>query len=251
MVASPAGRSCQLARQCGAGRDCGLGVLQREREVTTAALKARCCSAPGGGVDFAITIDLTEQQLGRCPKPHKGRCPLTLQETLSLEPFARLSWFRYPYFFRVLLFLFAAKEVRKRKRPCRCPIHLKQRLILPCASTEPCTRVLRVIPTGIAACPARPELFPQLALLFPAIARHRNPRRFPVADAECACLHRRFDRLAEIRRLTVAGNILLHVAPLIRDAVWVCIEVIRRKRIGCFSDEHIFAEILAHIRHQF
>jgi len=38
MVASPAGRSCQLARQCGAGRDCGLGVLQREREVTTAAL---------------------------------------------------------------------------------------------------------------------------------------------------------------------------------------------------------------------
>ena len=45
----------------------------------------------GGGVDFAITIDLTEQQLGRCPKPHKGRCPLTLQGTLSLDPFARLS----------------------------------------------------------------------------------------------------------------------------------------------------------------
>ena len=101
MVASPA------------GRDCSLGALQRERKVTTAALKALRCSASGGGVDFAITIDLTEQQLGRCPKPHKGRCPLTLQGTLSLDPFARLSWFRYPYFFRVLLFLFDAKEVRK------------------------------------------------------------------------------------------------------------------------------------------
>jgi len=38
MVASPAGRSCQSARQCGDGRDCGLGALQRERKVTTAAL---------------------------------------------------------------------------------------------------------------------------------------------------------------------------------------------------------------------
>ena len=27
------------------------------------------------------------EQLGRCPKPHKGRCPLTLQGTLSLDPF--------------------------------------------------------------------------------------------------------------------------------------------------------------------
>ena len=27
------------------------------------------------------------QQLGRCPKPHKGRRPLTLQGTLSLDPF--------------------------------------------------------------------------------------------------------------------------------------------------------------------
>ena len=33
------------------------------------------------------------QQLGRCPKPHKGRRPLTLQGTLSLDPFfgARLG----------------------------------------------------------------------------------------------------------------------------------------------------------------
>ena len=80
MVASPAGRDCSLG-----------GALQRERKVTTAALKALRCSASGGGVDFVITIDLTEQQLGRCPKPHKGRCPLTLQGTLSLDPFARLS----------------------------------------------------------------------------------------------------------------------------------------------------------------
>ena len=30
--------------------------------------------------------------LGRCPKPHKGRCPLTLQgEIFPLTPFARLS----------------------------------------------------------------------------------------------------------------------------------------------------------------
>ena len=137
MVASPAGRSCQLARQCGDGRDCGLGALQRERKVTTAALKALRCSASGGGVDFVIIL--------------------------------------LP---RVAL-LFTTQNIRKRKRPCRCPIHLKQRLIFPCASTEPCARVLRVIPTGIAACPARTELFPQLTLFFPAISRHRNPRRFP------------------------------------------------------------------------
>ena len=28
-----------------------------------------------------------EEQLGRCPKPHKGRCPLTLQGALPLDPF--------------------------------------------------------------------------------------------------------------------------------------------------------------------
>ena len=32
------------------------------------------------------------EQLGRCPKPHKGRCPLTPQGSSSLDPFARLSW---------------------------------------------------------------------------------------------------------------------------------------------------------------
>ena len=34
------------------------------------------------------------EQLGRCPKPHKGRCPLTPPKGLrpSGLPFARLSW---------------------------------------------------------------------------------------------------------------------------------------------------------------
>ena len=92
MVASPAGRVAPNRRDnVELVEIAAWGALLRERKVTTAALKARCCSAPGGGVDFAITIDLTEQQLGRCPKPHKGRCPLTLQGTLSLDPFARLS----------------------------------------------------------------------------------------------------------------------------------------------------------------
>ena len=39
--------------------------------------------------------------LGRCPKPHKGRCPLTLQgadekgRSPPLDPSARLSWSRF------------------------------------------------------------------------------------------------------------------------------------------------------------
>ena len=33
-----------------------------------------------------------EEQLGRCPQPHKGRCPLTLQGGSPLDPSARLSW---------------------------------------------------------------------------------------------------------------------------------------------------------------
>ncbi len=42
-----------------------------------------------------------EGQLGRCPKPHKGRCPLTLQgadekgRSPPLDPFSRLSWSRF------------------------------------------------------------------------------------------------------------------------------------------------------------
>ncbi len=41
------------------------------------------------------------QQLGRCPKPHKGRRPLTLQGTLSLDPFGLPGLGALP-----LLFLF-------------------------------------------------------------------------------------------------------------------------------------------------
>ena len=40
-----------------------------------------------------------EKQLGRCPKPHKGRRPLTLQGTLSLDPFLCPGLSSLPYFF--------------------------------------------------------------------------------------------------------------------------------------------------------
>ena len=39
------------------------------------------------------------QQLGHCPKPHKGRRPLTLQGTLSLDPFLCPGLSSLPYFF--------------------------------------------------------------------------------------------------------------------------------------------------------
>ena len=39
------------------------------------------------------------QQLGRCPKPHKGRRPLTPQGTLSLDPFWLPGLSSLPYFF--------------------------------------------------------------------------------------------------------------------------------------------------------
>ena len=61
------------------------GARLRTRKDTTAALKALRCSAPGGGVDFAITIDLTEQQVGRCPKPQQERCPYTLQGEMKRD----------------------------------------------------------------------------------------------------------------------------------------------------------------------
>ena len=41
------------------------------------------------------------EQLGRCPKPHKGRCPLTLQgadekgRSPPIDPFSRLGWSRF------------------------------------------------------------------------------------------------------------------------------------------------------------
>ena len=50
----------------------------------------------------------SEKQLGRCPKPYKGRRPLTLQGTLSLDPFfgARLGRASLRLLFRRFLCLF-------------------------------------------------------------------------------------------------------------------------------------------------
>ena len=67
-----------------------LGALLRERKVT-----GRDASLPAPLWTFPLEWS-HEEQLGRCPKPHKGRCPLTLQgEIFPLTPFARLSWFLY------------------------------------------------------------------------------------------------------------------------------------------------------------
>ena len=48
---------------------------------------------------WAVPLEwLPAERLGRCPKPHKGRCPLTLQganekgRSPPLDPSARLSW---------------------------------------------------------------------------------------------------------------------------------------------------------------
>ena len=62
-----------LARQYVSGRMCSLRALLRERKVTgrDASLPAPCWLFPLSSFD--------EQRLGRCPKPHKGRRPLTLQ----------------------------------------------------------------------------------------------------------------------------------------------------------------------------
>ena len=66
-----------------------LGALLREREVTTAALKALRCSALVGR-DWVLLHNWShDEPLGRCPKPHKERCPLTLQGALPLDPFWR------------------------------------------------------------------------------------------------------------------------------------------------------------------
>ena len=58
-----------------------LGALLRERKVT-----GRDASLPAPLLIFPLEWS-PAQQLGRCPKPHKGRRPLTPQGTLSLDPF--------------------------------------------------------------------------------------------------------------------------------------------------------------------
>ena len=76
-----------LARQYVSGRMCSLRALLRERKVT-----GRDASLPAPLLIFPLEWSHVKQ-LGRCPKPHKGRRPLTLQGTLSLDPFfgARLG----------------------------------------------------------------------------------------------------------------------------------------------------------------
>ena len=55
------------------------GARLRTREITTAALKALRCSALVWQNCVLFHYWLHDKLLGRCPKPHKGRCPLTLQ----------------------------------------------------------------------------------------------------------------------------------------------------------------------------
>ena len=71
------------------------GARLRTRKDTTAALKALRCSALVWQNCVLFHYWLHDKLLGRCPKPHKGRRPLTLQGTLSLDPFwaARLGRF--------------------------------------------------------------------------------------------------------------------------------------------------------------
>ena len=70
-----------LARQYASCGQSSLGARLRTRKVTgrDASLPAPLLSA------FRCWSPV--ELLGRCPKPHKGRCPLTLQGTLSLDPF--------------------------------------------------------------------------------------------------------------------------------------------------------------------
>jgi hypothetical protein len=71
----------------------GLGALLRERKVT-----GRDASLPAPLLIFPLEWSPVKQ-LGRCPKPHKGRRPLTLQGTLSLDPFWLPGLGALPYFF--------------------------------------------------------------------------------------------------------------------------------------------------------
>ena len=83
------GRAHPARRSTDVGKS-SLGALLREREVT-----GRDASLPAPLWTFPLEWS-HEEQLGRCPKPHKGRCPLTRQgEIFPLTPFARLSWFLY------------------------------------------------------------------------------------------------------------------------------------------------------------
>ena len=90
-----------LARHCTVVGMSSLGARLRTREVRgrDASLPALCLTVP---LEWSPV-----EQLGRCPKPHKGRCPLTLQgEIFPLTPFARLSWARFHTSSACCFFLF-------------------------------------------------------------------------------------------------------------------------------------------------
>ena len=131
------------------------GALQREHEVTTAALKALRCSASGDGVDFVITIDLTEQQLGRCPKPHQRRCLWTPQgekekrRSLPLDPLCAIELFSLPLLLPRVALLGGIP----------IPYHFMNQVeiypVLPSTSTlhqsVPCSSTFTSVPTGTRA----------------------------------------------------------------------------------------------------
>ena len=81
-----------LARQCASCGESSLGARLRTRKVTAQGRFAACDQGCHAWLFLLSWLDV--EQLGRCPKPHKGRCPLTLQGTLSLDPFwaARLGF---------------------------------------------------------------------------------------------------------------------------------------------------------------
>ena len=80
------GSSRTLGRRAAWGRVCGRAKLL----AGTLRCLHLCWRLPWNWSDA--------EQLGRCPKPHKGRCPLTLQgadekgRSPPLDPSARLSW---------------------------------------------------------------------------------------------------------------------------------------------------------------
>ena len=96
--AKPSARPCRSAKRRFFTESWGkssLGARLRTRKVTgrDASLPAPLLSA------FRCWSPV--ELLGRCPKPHKGRCPLTLQgadekgRSPPLDPFSRLSWSRF------------------------------------------------------------------------------------------------------------------------------------------------------------
>ena len=68
-----------LARHSIVGEKSRLGALLREREVTTAALKALRCSALVWQNCVLFHYWLHDKLLGRCPKPYQRRCLWTPQ----------------------------------------------------------------------------------------------------------------------------------------------------------------------------